>query len=121
MARDRSKRSSSPAGHDPALFYELDPSHVKSVYFCCGSRFGFRRRTGPDRRHERSNARAEFASLFRTTRQSAVDHERSKIELKALEAAVWRQVRQTIFTPEGAQRPSLANARSLAADILRAV
>ena len=31
-----------------------------------------------------SNSWAEFASLFRNTRQAFLDHERSKIELKAL-------------------------------------
>src|SRR5262249_5158891 len=31
-----------------------------------------------------SNARAEFADLFRTTRPAFLDHERSKAELKAL-------------------------------------
>ena len=31
-----------------------------------------------------SNAWAEFADLFQATRQAALDHERSKAELKAL-------------------------------------
>jgi hypothetical protein len=31
-----------------------------------------------------SNSWAEFADLFRTTRQAFLDHERSKAELKAL-------------------------------------
>ena len=31
-----------------------------------------------------SNAWAEFAGLFQATRQAALDHERSKAELKAL-------------------------------------
>jgi hypothetical protein len=31
-----------------------------------------------------SNSWAEFAGLFRTTRQAFLDHERSKAELKAL-------------------------------------
>jgi hypothetical protein len=31
-----------------------------------------------------SNSRAEFADLFRTTKQAFLDHERAKGELKAL-------------------------------------
>jgi hypothetical protein len=31
-----------------------------------------------------SNSWAEFADLFRSTRQAFLDHERSKVELKAL-------------------------------------
>jgi hypothetical protein len=50
-----------------------------------------------------SNAWAEFAGLFQATRRAALDHERSKTELKAL-------------VPEDARKPqvmaSAPNARS---------